>query len=62
MPKAFTDQEKEVLREQLREKGRALFEAHGLRKTSVDEIVRAVGISKGAFYLFYKSKEDSRPK
>jgi AcrR family transcriptional regulator len=58
MPKAFTDQEKEIIRERLREKGRALFEAHGLRKTSVDEIVQAVSISKGAFYLFYKSKEE----
>jgi AcrR family transcriptional regulator len=35
-----------------------LFEAYGLRKTSVEDITRAVGISKGAFYLFYASKEE----
>jgi AcrR family transcriptional regulator len=58
MPKAFTEHEKELLRTQLREKGKALFEKQGLRKTSVDEITEAVGISKGAFYLFYESKEE----
>lgn len=58
MPKAFSEQEKEVIRRQLREKSRRLFEAHGLRKTSVDDITQAAGISKGAFYLFYASKEE----
>ncbi len=58
MPKAFSNQEKEVIRGQLRAKGKALFEAHGLRKTSIDELAQAAGISKGAFYLFYESKEE----
>ena len=58
MPKAFTEHEKELLRAQIREKGKALFEKQGLRKTSVDELTEAVGISKGAFYLFYESKEE----
>ena len=58
MPKAFTEHEKELLRTQMREKGKALFEKQGLRKTSVDELTEAVGISKGAFYLFYESKEE----
>lgn len=58
MPKGFSEKEKEVIRQQLREKGKRLFEVHGLRKTRVDEITRAVGISKGAFYLFYESKEE----
>ncbi len=58
MPKAFSDKEKEVIRQQMREKGKSLFERHGLKKTSVDEITAAVGISKGAFYLFYESKEE----
>lgn len=57
MPKAFSEQEKEAIRTQLREKGKKIFEQHGLRKTSVDELTIAVGISKGAFYLFYESKE-----
>lgn len=58
MPKAFSDHEKEILRTQLREKGRKLFEKQGLKKTSVDELTEAVGISKGAFYLLYDSKEE----
>ena len=58
MPKAFSEKEKEVIRQQMREKSKHLFELHGLRKTGVDDITRAVGISKGAFYLFYESKEE----
>lgn len=58
MPKAFSEKEKEVIRQQMREKSKHLFELHGLRKTSVDEITQAAGISKGAFYLFYASKEE----
>lgn len=57
MPKAFTEQEKETIRRQFQEKGKKLFEKQGLKKTSVDELTEAVGISKGAFYLFYESKE-----
>lgn len=58
MPKAFAEPEKAIIRQQLREKGEQLFTLHGLKKTSVDELVQAVGISKGAFYLFYDSKEE----
>jgi AcrR family transcriptional regulator len=58
MPKAFTEQEKEIIRAQMREKGKKLFEKQGIRKTSVDELAQAGGISKGAFYLFYDSKEE----
>ena len=58
MPKAFTEQEKEVIRAQMREKAAKLFEKQGLKKTSLDQIVEAAGISKGAFYLFYESKEE----
>lgn len=58
MPKAFSEHEKETIRAQMREKGKKLFEKQGLKKTSVDELTEAVGISKGAFYLFYESKEE----
>ncbi len=30
---------------------------HGYKKTSVDELCKQIGISKGAFYLFFESKE-----
>jgi AcrR family transcriptional regulator len=58
MPKAFSEHEKEIIRAQMRAKGQLLFEKQGLKKTSVDELTEAVGISKGAFYLFYESKEE----
>lgn len=58
MPKAFSEHEKETIRVQMREKGKKLFEKQGLKKTSVDDVTEAVGISKGAFYLFYESKEE----
>lgn len=58
MPKAFSEHEKETIRAQMREKGKKLFEKQGIKKTSVDELARAAGISKGAFYLFYESKEE----
>ena len=58
MPRAFSQEEKDIIRRQLREKGEKLFEAYGLRKTTVEDITQAVGISKGSFYLFYASKEE----
>lgn len=58
MPKAWSNQEKEIIRKKLIDKSRNLFEKYGLQKTTVDEIVRASGISKGSFYLFYGSKEE----
>jgi len=58
MPRAFSQGEKDIIRRQLLEKGEKLFESYGLRKTTVEDITRAVGISKGSFYLFYASKEE----
>jgi AcrR family transcriptional regulator len=57
MPKGFTEREKALIRAGLLEQGRELFATYGLRKTNVEELTRAVGISKGAFYLFFDSKE-----
>lgn len=57
MPKAFTDKEKESIREKLLEGGRECIARFGIRKTTVDDLVKIAGISKGAFYLFYPTKE-----
>jgi len=57
MPKGFSAHEKEVIRARLIQEGYQLFTAHGLKKTSIDELAAAARISKGAFYLFYESKE-----
>jgi len=57
MPKAFTEYEKELIGTRLLEQGYELFSTYGLRKTSISELADAAGISKGAFYIFYESKE-----
>jgi AcrR family transcriptional regulator len=57
MPKAFTEQEKDWIRTRLVEQGYELFATYGLKKTNIEELTQASGISKGAFYLFYESKE-----
>jgi AcrR family transcriptional regulator len=58
MPKGFSEREKLVIREQLLTKGRELFATQGIRKANVEELTRAANISKGAFYLFFNSKEE----
>ncbi|TFG82735.1 MAG: TetR/AcrR family transcriptional regulator [Spirochaetales bacterium] len=58
MPSPWSEHEKELIRNSLRDEGRRLFEKFGLQKTTVDQIVTAVRISKGAFYSFYPSKEE----
>lgn len=40
------------------ESGMKLFAEKGYHNTSVQEIVSEAGISKGAFYTYFKSKED----
>ncbi len=46
MPKAFSEREKELLTQRLLEQGYRLFSAYGLKKTNVEEIAQAAGISK----------------
>jgi AcrR family transcriptional regulator len=58
MPRAFSDHEKDLIRRRLLEQSFKLFSTYGLKKTSIEEIARAAGISKGAFYIFYDSKEE----
>lgn len=58
MPKGFSEREREHIRDGLIETGRSFLTTYGIRKTNVEDLTRAVGISKGAFYLFYDSKEE----
>lgn len=57
MPR-FTENEKDIIRQTLMEKGKDLFLLFGLRKTSIDSIIAASGIAKGTFYTFFRSKEE----
>ena len=57
MPKSYTDQEKEYIIRRLKDEAMNCMSVYGIRRTTVDELVRRVRIPKGTFYLFYESKE-----
>ncbi len=57
MAVSFTDQEKTSIIKALRQAAGRRAATVGFRKTTVDELARDAGISKGAFYKFYPSKE-----
>jgi AcrR family transcriptional regulator len=57
MPKAFTKPQKEMIEAQLIQATMARLNRLDEEKLTVDQLVRDVGISKGAFYLFFDSKE-----
>ena len=58
MGKAFTDQERENVREALRREGLRLLVQDGIRKVSIRELTGNVGIAQGGFYTFYRDKEE----
>lgn len=56
MPR-FTEQEKNRIEQCLLEEGRRLFTLYGLKRVTIDDIVKAVNIAKASFYKFYEGKE-----
>lgn len=56
MPK-FTEHEKNRIEQCLLEEGKHLFTVYGLKKVTIDDIVKAVNIAKASFYKFYEGKE-----
>ena len=54
---AFTDYETEQLHRVLLKETRHCAVTLGMKKTSMDQLTKAVGIAKGSFYKFYESKE-----
>ncbi len=57
MPKTFSESERAYIQERLVEEAGKCLAQYGIRKTTVDELVKRVNIPKGTFYLFYESKE-----
>ncbi len=57
MPKTFSDTERAYIKKRLMEEAQVCLSQYGMRKTTVDELVKRVNIPKGTFYLFYPSKE-----
>ena len=57
MGKAFSEEERVVIKENIKKEAFELFKNNGIRKTSIAAITQKVGISQGGFYTFYKNKE-----
>ncbi|WP_336249781.1 TetR/AcrR family transcriptional regulator [Stomatohabitans albus] len=57
MPRAFSEHERSMIMTALREAALASLLTKGVRKTTIDDLVRQVNIPKGTFYLFYPNKE-----
>lgn len=52
------EERKEKKRELILRGAERIFAKHGYKKTSVDEIASEAKVSKGAVYLYFKSKEE----
>ena len=50
--------EKEKKRERILKKSWELFKKNGYEETKIERITKEVGISKGSFYTYFKTKED----
>jgi len=57
MPRAFTEAETREISEALLRASESCLARYGVKKTTVDELARRAGISKGSFYRFHPSKE-----
>jgi len=51
-------EKKEVKKDKIIEKSMELFREKGYHTTKVEEITKALGISKGNFYTYFNSKEE----
>ena len=54
---AFTDEQNRLICRNLIREARCCGVTVGMRKTTVEQLANAVGISKGSFYKFFDSKE-----
>ena len=50
--------EPEIRRAELIEAARQLFDKNGIKNTQVSQIVERVGVAKGLFYYYFKSKDE----
>jgi AcrR family transcriptional regulator len=57
LPKPFSEKERANIKERLIHEAMHCLKLYGVRKTTVDELVKRANIPKGTFYLFYESKE-----
>ncbi len=58
MGKAFTEKEREEIKEKLRRSGLKVLEKTGIRNISIRDITKKAGIAQGGFYTFYSDKDE----
>lgn len=56
MPKAFSQERRQQIGEDLRRAARRSFARDGYTGATVEDLAHAAGVGKGTFYLFYDSK------
>ena len=57
MPKAFGEEEKEQIKNQILETAVELFHDKGTKSINIQELTRRAGIAQGSFYSFWKDKD-----
>ncbi|MDB5087743.1 MAG: transcriptional regulator, TetR family [Mucilaginibacter sp.] len=48
----------DVIQEQILQAAKQLFQIHGLRKVTMDDVARVIGKGRSSLYYYYKSKEE----
>ncbi len=56
--RSFTSEEREIIRNKIVDRGKECFARYGIKKTSIEDLTRDLGIAKSSFYSFFNSKED----
>lgn len=57
MPKIYSNEKRQEIRNQLMMVGLELIKQNGFKKMSIQELTKRVGIAQGTFYNFFISKE-----
>lgn len=57
MPKVYSEEKRLEIREQLMKTGVGLIRKYGMKRMSIENLTKEVGIAQGTFYNFFKSKE-----
>lgn len=57
MAKAFSEEEKELIKTKIMETALDLFHDKGTKALSIQKLTRRVGIAQGSFYNFWKDKD-----
>lgn len=57
MPKVYSEEKRKEIREKLMATGLELIKYNGMKKMSIEELTKRVGIAQGTFYNFFNSKE-----